>query len=46
MIEPPGLGGGLTNRGDRDFARHLRRSMARSCSGVRPSNILSRIVGM
>ena len=30
MTEPPGLDGGLTNYGDRDFARYLRRSMARS----------------
>jgi dihydroxy-acid dehydratase len=30
MSEPPGLDGGLTNYGDRDFARYLRRSMARS----------------
>ena len=30
MSEPLGLDGGLTNYGDRDFARYLRRSMARS----------------
>lgn len=30
MTEPLGLDGGLTNYGDRDFARYLRRSMARS----------------
>jgi dihydroxy-acid dehydratase len=30
MAEPSGLDGGLTNYGDRDFARYLRRSMARS----------------
>ena len=30
MSEPPGLDGGLTNYGDRDFARYLRRSFARS----------------
>jgi len=28
--DPQGLDGGLTNYGDRDFARYLRRSMARS----------------
>jgi dihydroxy-acid dehydratase len=30
MTEPLGLDGGLTNYGDRDFARYLRRSMAHS----------------
>ena len=30
MSEPLGLDGGLTNYGDRDFSRYLRRSMARS----------------
>ncbi|WP_444634861.1 IlvD/Edd family dehydratase [Cupriavidus oxalaticus] len=30
MAEPLGLGNGLTNYGDRDFARYLRRSMAHS----------------
>jgi len=30
VAEPQGLGGGLTNYGDRDFARYLRMSMARS----------------
>jgi dihydroxy-acid dehydratase len=30
VSEPEGLDGGLTNYGDRDFARYLRRSMARS----------------
>ena len=30
MSEPLGLDGGLTNYGDRDFARYLRRSMAHS----------------
>src|ERR1700712_3503595 len=30
MTEPLGLDGGLTNYGDRDFSRYLRRSMARS----------------
>jgi len=28
MTEPIGLDRGLTNYGDRDFARYLRRSMA------------------
>ena len=30
MSEPLGLDNGLTNYGDRDFARYLRRSFARS----------------
>jgi len=30
MSEPQGIDGGLTNYGDRDFARYLRRSFARS----------------
>src|SRR5580765_8750444 len=30
MTRPEGLDGGLTNYGDRDFARYLRRSMAHS----------------
>ena len=30
MSQPLGLDGGLTNYGDRDFARYLRRSFTRS----------------
>ena len=45
MSEPLGLDGGLTNYGDRDFARYLRRSMARSM-GI-SSDLLSKpVVGI
>lgn len=45
MHKPEGLDGGLTNYGDRDFARYLRRSMARSM-GV-SNELLSRpIIGI
>lgn len=45
MAEPLGLDNGLTNYGDRDFARYLRRSMAHSM-GI-SSELLSRpIVGI
>jgi len=36
MSEPLGLDRGLTNYGDRDFARYLRRSMARSMGILQP----------
>ena len=45
MHEPKGLDGGLTNYGDRDFARYLRRSMARSM-GVSPELLSKPIVGI
>ena len=45
MSEPLGLDNGLTNYGDRDFARYLRRSMAHSM-GI-SSELLSRpVVGI
>lgn len=45
MAEPLGLDNGLTNYGDRDFARYLRRSMAHSM-GI-SSELLSRpIIGI
>ncbi|MGG4603079.1 dihydroxy-acid dehydratase, partial [Alcaligenaceae bacterium Me47] len=45
MTEPLGLDNGLTNYGDRDFARYLRRSMAHSM-GI-SGELLSRpIVGI
>src|SRR4249919_3834279 len=45
MSEPPGLDRGLTNYGDRDFARFLRRSMARSM-GVSNELLARPIVGI
>src|SRR5215471_7951636 len=45
MSEPPGLDGGLTNYGDRDFARYLRRSMARSM-GISPELLGKPVVGI
>ena len=43
--KPQGLDGGLTNYGDRDFARYLRRSMARSM-GVSPELLSRPIIGI
>src|SRR5215831_18309556 len=45
MSEPPGLDGGLTNYGDRDFASYLRRSMARSM-GLSPDLLSKPVVGI
>jgi dihydroxy-acid dehydratase len=45
MSEPPGLDGGLTNYGDRDFARYLRRSMARSM-GISTELLNKPVVGI
>src|SRR5215831_2705310 len=45
MSEPPGLDGGLTNYGDRDFARYLRRSMARSM-GLSTELLAKPVVGI
>ena len=45
MSEPPGLDGGLTNYGDRDFARYLRRSMARSM-GISNELLARPVVGI
>jgi dihydroxy-acid dehydratase len=45
MSEPLGLDGGLTNYGDRDFARYLRRSMARSM-GLSPELLSKPVVGI
>src|SRR5256885_7355162 len=45
MSEPPGLDGGLTNYGDRDFARYLRRSMARSM-GISADLLSKPVVGI
>ncbi|WP_457105764.1 IlvD/Edd family dehydratase [Methylobacterium sp. P5_C11] len=43
--EPHGLDRGLTNYGDRDFARYLRRSFARSM-GLSPSLLSKPVVGI
>lgn len=43
--EPKGLGRGLTNYGDRDFARFLRRSFARS-TGISPALLDKPVVGI
>ena len=40
--EPHGLDRGLTNYGDRDFARFLRRSFARSMGHLHASSWTSR----
>ena len=45
MTDPHGLDGGLTNYGDRDFARFLRRSFARSM-GLSPELLGKPIVGI
>lgn len=45
MSEPQGLGRGLTNYGDRDFARFLRRSFARS-TGISPTLLNKPVVGI
>src|SRR5207344_1653399 len=45
MPEEKGLDGGLTNYGDRDFARYLRRSMARSM-GLSPELLSKPVVGI
>src|SRR5207342_563213 len=45
MSEPLGLDGGLTNYGDRDFARYLRRSMARSM-GLSTELLAKPVVGI
>ncbi len=43
--EPHGLDRGLTNYGDRDFARYLRRSFARS-TGISPGLLNKPVVGI
>ena len=43
--EPHGLDRGLTNYGDRDFARYLRRSFARSM-GISPALLSKPVVGI
>jgi dihydroxy-acid dehydratase len=43
--EPVGLDRGLTNYGDRDFARYLRRSFARS-TGISPELLSKPVVGI
>ena len=45
MTVPHGLDRGLTNYGDRDFARFLRRSFARS-TGISPELLSKPIVGI
>jgi dihydroxy-acid dehydratase len=45
MTKPPGLDGGLTDYGDRDFARFLRRSFARSM-GVSRALLDKPVVGI
>ena len=45
MVESQGLGRGLTNYGDRDFARFLRRSFARS-TGISPQLLDKPVVGI
>jgi dihydroxy-acid dehydratase len=45
MSDPQGLDRGLTNYGDRDFARYLRRSMARSM-GLSNESLSRPIVGI
>jgi dihydroxy-acid dehydratase len=45
MFEPQGFDRGLTNYGDRDFARFLRRSFARSM-GVSPELLNKPVVGI
>jgi len=45
MTEPVGLARGLTHYGDRDFARYLRRSFARS-TGLSPALLDKPVVGI
>jgi hypothetical protein len=45
MSEPQGLDNGLTNHGDRDFARYLRRSRARSM-GISNEVLSKPIIGI
>ena len=45
MAGPKGLENGLTNYGDRDFARYLRRSFARS-TGISPELLAKPVVGI
>src|SRR5258706_12688979 len=45
MSEPLGLDRGLTNYGDRDFARYLRRSMARSM-GISSELLNNPVIGI
>jgi dihydroxy-acid dehydratase len=45
VSETQGLDGGLTNYGDRDFARYLRRSMARSM-GLSPELLSKPVIGI
>jgi dihydroxy-acid dehydratase len=45
MTDPVGLSRGLTNYGDKDFARYLRRSFARS-TGISPTLLDKPVVGI
>lgn len=45
MLEPLGLDNGLTNYGDRDFARYLRRSMAHSM-GISGALLSKPVIGI